>query len=396
MTCTHEEREYFDCDCQPWASGARCSKCDYNSKCVACDELLEARPNVGLADDEPDESVKQIGKPLAKKLAKRGVMADPDAPITSLERCSWCADTGVAGDIECDCGASHKLSAAELQRRIAVASDYLLMTGRMPGPGEINFEALDTVCSECNEPQYWTPGGACCINGHGGAEGVKPEPAKKPKKKRATIGKRSNEEKAHSDSTCTPKWLADLLFETHGWFDIDPASNARSWIQALWSYSIEKCLDGLRLPWRGSAFLNHPFSLPLPWMLKAHAEMTLGRCTELVNLAKFDPSTEWWEVATSPVTITRQVRSTRLIMHYYPDIWMFKDRIQYDEDPVIVQKRVDEFAAAQALYERGEGDKPRGRKDGKSSNNFCSVIIHHRFDLPPLQLEYVATRWVRA
>ena len=33
-------------------------------------------------------------------------------------------------------------------------------------------------CCGCNEPQHVTPGGVCCVNGHGGADGVPRSPKK--------------------------------------------------------------------------------------------------------------------------------------------------------------------------------------------------------------------------
>jgi hypothetical protein len=239
-----------------------------------------------------------------------------------------------------------------------------------------------------------------------------------PKRKRATIAKRPDDERDLSDSTCTPKWLADYLAETHGPFSLDPCSNPRSWITSDWSYSLEKGLDGFKLPWRGSVFKNNPFSKPLPWQLKAHSEMTIGRCTELVELCKLDPSTEWWGVITAGVkpigkycaecagsgrwqwTGTQGNCGTQTncmicsgtgACVYYPDMWIFNDRIQYDENPELIEKRRQAYADAKA-----RGEKPKGSKTGKSSNNFCSAIIHHRFDLPPLKLEPYATLWQRS
>lgn len=39
-----------------------------------------------------------------------------------------------------------------------------------PTPGEKN----GLLCSACGEPQFATPSGASCPNGHGGVEGVQP------------------------------------------------------------------------------------------------------------------------------------------------------------------------------------------------------------------------------
>jgi hypothetical protein len=86
-----------------------------------------------------------------------------------------------------------------------------------------------------------------------------------------------------TDEWCTPKWLADAL----GPFDVDPCSNATSHIQATTKLTIAD--DGLRSPWNGSAFVNGPYSNPLPWCLRL-AEHMGPWCA----LWKLDPTTKWW------------------------------------------------------------------------------------------------------
>ena len=39
-------------------------------------------------------------------------------------------------------------------------------------PENAKFPPLDTNCSVCGKRQYQTPGGECCVEGHGGAPGV--------------------------------------------------------------------------------------------------------------------------------------------------------------------------------------------------------------------------------
>lgn len=258
-----------------------------------------------------------------------------------------------------------------------------------------------TWCQACGERQFIADGsGITCANGHGDAPGLIEGEAlalgfdttrrlrrviKVEAPKRPTIARRSNEEKELSDSTCTPKWLADLLLELRGEpFDVDPCSNPRSWIHAHWSFSLEKKLDGLRLPWRGSVFKNNPFSAPVLWQAKARRELEIGRCTELVELCKMDPSTNWWPLITEPVVATEAEYWEHKAIVYAPDLWLFKKRVQYDEHPELVEKRRLEVLDG----------KRNGRKDGKSSNNFCSVLIHHRFDKPALKLQEYATRWI--
>jgi hypothetical protein len=263
-----------------------------------------------------------------------------------------------------------------------------------------------TWCSVCGERQFHVPDNELptCANGHGGAPGLDQSEAQAlgydtskrlrriirvPRAevhKRPTIAKRSQDERDLSDATCTPKWLADFLYKARGNrpFDLDPCSNERSHIIAHWSFSLEKKLDGLKLPWRGEVFKNNPFSAPMLWQEKAVYELTLGRCTELVELCKMDPSTEWWGVIAQPIVAGGADWSHREIV-YTPDLWLFRDRIQYDEHPLLIEKRRCEIA---------EG-KRKGNKSGKSSNNFCSALIHHRFDKPRLPLEEFADLWIR-
>lgn len=88
-----------------------------------------------------------------------------------------------------------------------------------------------------------------------------------------------------SDRWVTPGWLTALL----GRFDLDPASNPRSTVQARRSYQLERGEDGLTLPWRGSVYLNPPYSAPLPW-----CERLVRHDGPWCALLKLDPSTRWW------------------------------------------------------------------------------------------------------
>lgn len=204
----------------------------------------------------------------------------------------------------------------------------------------------------------------------------------------ATIRKRSREEAAMTDTTCTPPWLTDML----PYVDCDPCSNSRSTVKAGWSFSLEKGLDGLKLPWRGTAFKNWPFSDPLPFALKAIYEMSIGNCLDLITLCKLDTSTEWWDVITS-FDDTHEQR----IMQYPPELWLFKDRVQYDEHPDVIEKRRLE-RVAKALREGKRTDNITG----ESTTNFVSAILHRRgwtrpasgwMRNPRLKLESVATLW---
>ena len=172
---------------------------------------------------------------------------------------------------------------------------------------------------------------------------------------------------ALSDSYTTPLWLTAILPEV----SLDPASNPRSTVRAKRTYSLEKKMDGLKLPWTGSVFVNWPYGDPLPWARKLIEEINAGRCTEAIVLAKLDSSTQWFQTLISVKPV---------------ELWTFDRRIQFGEPPELVAERVEKYRAA-------------GKTGGeKSSNNFCSAIIHYRGSgygvlSPALQLEAVASRW---
>jgi hypothetical protein len=168
-----------------------------------------------------------------------------------------------------------------------------------------------------------------------------------------------------SDAYCTPAWLTAMLPPV----DVDPCSNPRSTVRARRSYSLEKRLDGLKLPWNGSVFLNWPYSDPMPWAMKLIEELTNGHCTEAIVLCKLDPTVSWWHTLTS---------------FGPPEMWTFDRRLQFDEPAELIAERVRKFT---------EAGKPGGEK---SSTNFASTIVHHRGAAGVLQLEQVATRWLRA
>lgn len=231
-------------------------------------------------------------------------------------------------------------------------------------------------------------------------------------KRKATIRARPKSEAPLSDAACTPLWLCELL----PLVDFDPCSNPRSMVRARWSWSLEKGIDGLKMPWRGVGYKNFPYSDPMPWCIKAIDEMRMGRCTELITLCKLDTSTEWWKVLTQydPDTIMtggvldtvagklwgdipRQHRSHPLAQP--PEIWMFKSRLQFDEHPDLIEQRRQERIEARRKRRAEKGKDPTEGEEkvhGDSSNNFCSVLVHHRpTNSPILNLRTVAERWVR-
>jgi hypothetical protein len=100
-----------------------------------------------------------------------------------------------------------------------------------------------------------------------------------------------------TDDWCSPPEVADRLVDLfHGPVDVDPCSNARSFIQALLAYRT----GGLILPWRlavpvdRTVYQNDPYSQAQPWTDKALAEIAIGNVRELVRLSMMATSTAWW------------------------------------------------------------------------------------------------------
>jgi len=79
-----------------------------------------------------------------------------------------------------------------------------------------------------------------------------------------------------SDMWQTPDWLMSH-FKSH--FDPCP---------------INPEFDGLEIDWRDPAYVNPPYSNPLPWVKKALQERDKGVNT--VMLLRVDPSTQWYRL----------------------------------------------------------------------------------------------------
>lgn len=126
-----------------------------------------------------------------------------------------------------------------------------------------------------------------------------------------------------SDNWCTPSWLTDAIGEV----DLDPCSNPASTVRLSSpgkTLSLEKGEDGLAYGWASipliyqvpagsllpytahylghsatsavqypeTAFVNPPYSNPMPWCERAVEFWTQGGSVLL--LLKLDPTTKWW------------------------------------------------------------------------------------------------------
>ena len=78
------------------------------------------------------------------------------------------------------------------------------------------------------------------------------------------------------DSWQTPDWLIEH-FKNH--FDPCP---------------INSDFDGLKIDWRNPAYVNPPYSNPLPWVKKAIKQSKKG--VNIVMLLRVDSSTKWYRL----------------------------------------------------------------------------------------------------
>lgn len=76
-----------------------------------------------------------------------------------------------------------------------------------------------------------------------------------------------------------------------------------TWLKGFYSDYFDPCIlesdtiheaDMLGSNWGSPAFVNPPYSNPLPWVKKAIAEASQG--CDVVMLLKVDPSTEWYKL----------------------------------------------------------------------------------------------------
>lgn len=130
-----------------------------------------------------------------------------------------------------------------------------------------------------------------------------------------------------SDTYCTPKWLAARL----PLVGCDPCSNPRSMVRARKAYSLETRLDGLKLPWTKSCFLNSPYSDPLPWCEKLAYEMERGTLESALVLCKLDTSTQWWRL----LAAVGEDNARR------PRLWTFHRRLDFDPPPELTTSSSD-------------------------------------------------------
>lgn len=101
------------------------------------------------------------------------------------------------------------------------------------------------------------------------------------------------------DTWNTPaEFVGDVIKFFDGQIDTDPCCNDvnNPNVPAKVLYTEET--DGLKHPWFGKVFVNHPYSASKKWIPYAAAQYENGNAKEMVLLIKLDVSTKWWRSIT--------------------------------------------------------------------------------------------------
>lgn len=117
-------------------------------------------------------------------------------------------------------------------------------------------------------------------------------------KKWETAVKRAEGGKSRDDWR-TPEEVTRLLLDLFGGpADLDPCGNAESIVPARRQYLLERGEDGLTLPWRGTVYVNPPFSQLRGFAAKAAEERRSG-LAEIVLLMPSRTDTRAWHESIS-------------------------------------------------------------------------------------------------
>lgn len=125
-------------------------------------------------------------------------------------------------------------------------------------------------------------------------------------------------EELDNDEWYTPAYILEPARQALRIIDLDPAScaTANEVVKATVYY--EKLNDGLSLPWRGSIWLNPPYSDPYPWIEKLFAEYDAKRVTSAIVLVNTANSPKWARLLWSNTQASVCMLSSR-IKFWRPD-----------------------------------------------------------------------------
>lgn len=96
------------------------------------------------------------------------------------------------------------------------------------------------------------------------------------------------------DERCTPEaiWRLALAALDIDRFSLDPATNAFATLPAVTRWT--KADDGLMRSWWGDTWLNFPFSVPYPWVVKVQQERLRSSVRTITVLSPGDTGNTWW------------------------------------------------------------------------------------------------------
>jgi len=98
-----------------------------------------------------------------------------------------------------------------------------------------------------------------------------------------------------TDEWSSPRELVEPIDDAVGGFDLDPCSGAEQSPFASDTYTEDD--DGLSKSWRGTVWVNPPYSEMDAWTEKAISEADSDIVDTVVYLCKGDSSTQWWHTA---------------------------------------------------------------------------------------------------
>lgn len=93
-----------------------------------------------------------------------------------------------------------------------------------------------------------------------------------------------------SDEWWTPAWIFDAMGQR---FDLDPCGHPHAVVPADTVYARARGEDGFQLPWKGTVWLNPPYSSTYSWVNRLMLEADDGNVTGFVTLTFARTGASW-------------------------------------------------------------------------------------------------------
>ena len=105
-----------------------------------------------------------------------------------------------------------------------------------------------------------------------------------------------NQDSGNVEYYTDPKILAAAR-EVMGWIDLDPASTAEANVFVQAEEFLNKEMDGLKIPWHGNVWLNHPFSREenAYWISRLVNQYESGNTRQSLNITFAATSEKWFQ-----------------------------------------------------------------------------------------------------